>query len=194
MPVVDPGGQRVGLSTLGNTTPTSLAALFQPVDPTIPQIAQYGTNLSRPNVAPINAARLLGLQTQPAGWFPFEPPPSRCSCRHPSGFPRGFPFCSVLLITVAPAQVPQAGRPITASCRSPSGSLAAISWFRHSTKSLDTAQRHGMAIRPLGGCQTPRLGLLRRDVLSQAPLMGEGGGAFGSGKPAGIAVRFSHSQ
>src|SRR2546427_5426831 len=56
--VVDPGGQRVGLSTLGNTTPTSLAALYNQLTP-IPQIAQYGTNLSRPNVASINAARLL---------------------------------------------------------------------------------------------------------------------------------------
>jgi len=76
--------------------------------------------------------------------------------------------------------------------RPPRGeSPAPISRFRQSTKSLDTAQRHGMAIRHLGGCQTPHLGLLRRDVLSQA--MGEAGGVFGSGKPAGIAVRFSHS-
>ena len=65
--VVDPGGQRVGLSTLGNTTPTSLAALYNQLTP-IPQIAQYGTNLSRPNVASINAARLLGLQTSAALW------------------------------------------------------------------------------------------------------------------------------
>src|SRR5712692_7084329 len=34
------------------------------------------------------------------------------------------------------------------SCRSLGGSLAAISWFRQSTKSLDTAQRHGWRSDP----------------------------------------------
>ena len=55
--------ERTSLSTIGNTTPASIAGLFNQIAPTS-SVANYGSNLDVLNAQMQNQARSLGTQTQ----------------------------------------------------------------------------------------------------------------------------------